>query len=124
MRVYLSRASVCAGDDVDAPHGKILAFPDGTSVLEILTQVAHSGYLASVAGGRATWSAASNIPLAIIAQQCPEPKPLWALARSEPMPLLDMRGDTLCIHFNYHAQQDPDVVYEVLSRLDLQADQP
>jgi hypothetical protein len=35
-----------------------------------------------------------------------------------------MRGDTLCIHFNYHAQQDPDVVYEVLSRLDLQADQP
>jgi hypothetical protein len=124
MKVYRSRASVCAGDALDAPHGKTRSFPDGTSVLEILTQVADSGCLASVAGGRATWSVASNIPLAVIAQQWPQPKPLWALALSEPMPLLDIRGDTLCIHFNYHAQQDPDVVYEVLSRLDRKAVQP
>jgi hypothetical protein len=124
MKVYLSRASVCAGDDTDAPHGETLSFPDGTSVLEILTQVAHSGYLASIVGGRATWSAASNIPLAVIAQQWPQPKPLWALALSDSVLLLDMRGDTLCIHFNYHAQQDPDVVYEVLSRLRLKTIQP
>jgi hypothetical protein len=122
MKVYLSRASVCAGDDDDAPHGRTLSFPDGTSVLEILTQVAHSGYLASIVGGGATWSAVSNIPLAVIAQQWSQPKLMWALPDS--VRYLDMRGVTLCIHFNYHAQQDPDVVYEVLSRLDRKAVQP
>jgi hypothetical protein len=118
----MSRASVCAGDDVDAPHGETLSFPDGTSVLEILTQVAQSGYLASVAGGEATWSATSNIPLAVIAQQWSRPKPLPRLSYSAPH--LDVTGDILRIHFNYHAQFDPEVVYEVLSRLDLKAVEP
>src|SRR5215475_2230113 len=99
MKVYLSRASVCAGDDVDAPHGETRSFPDGSSVLEILTQVADSSYLASIASGRATWSATSNIPLAVIAQQWPQPKLLWGLSHSAR--LLDMRGDTLYIHFSY-----------------------
>jgi hypothetical protein len=78
--------------------------------------VARSGYLASIEGGKATWSAASNIPLAVIAQQWSDPKPLPGLPFAARR--LDVRGDTLRIHFSYHAQQDPDVVYEVLSRLD------
>jgi hypothetical protein len=119
MNVYLSRASVCAGDDVDAPHNKTISFPDGTAVLDILTHVAHSGYLASIAGGEATWSATSNVPLAVIAQQWSTPKALPALSYSSPA--LDWNDDTLRIHFNYHAQENPDKVYEILARLDLKA---
>ena len=119
MNVYLSRDSVCAGDDVDAPHSKTISFPDGTAILDVLTQVAHSGYLASIAGGEATWSATSNIPLAVVAQQWSKPKPLPALLYSSPA--LDVKDNALRIHFNYHAQQNPDKVYETLSRLDLKA---
>jgi len=119
MNVYLSRESVCAGDDVEAPHSETISFPDGTAVLDVLTQIARSGYLASIAGGEATWSAASNIPLAVIAQQWSQPKPLPALMYSSPA--LDVKDNTLRIHFNYHAQENPDIVYKILFRLRLKA---
>jgi hypothetical protein len=119
MNVYLSRESVCAGDDVDAPHSETISFPDGTSVLDVLTQVARSGYLASIVGGEATWSAVSNVPLAVIAQQWSKPKPLPALLYSSAD--LDVKDNTLRIHFNYHAQENPDKVYKILYGLRLRA---
>ena len=42
--------------------------PDEMPVIEIIAKVAKSGFLAKIAGGQATWSAVSGIPIAVIAQ--------------------------------------------------------
>ncbi len=117
MNVYLSRDSVCAGDDVDAPHAKQIVVADGTSIEDILSNVSHSGYLPSIAGGKATWSASSNVPLGVVAQEWAKPKLFFRIFED----LLDIEDKTLRIHFSYHVQIDPGVVYEVLRGLTLKA---
>lgn len=115
MKVYLTRESVCAGDDGDAPHAEEIAVVDGAGIRDIIAIIAKSGYLASIIGGEATWSASSRILLAVIAQQWPEPRMLSQFPTR--LESLDVRGGILHIHFNYHAQQSPDTVYDVLQRI-------
>ena len=111
MNVYVSRDSVAVGDDIDAPHGRTISLPDERQVDEVLSEILESGYLPKIAGGRATWSVVSNIPLAVVAQQWTEPRLLPLIVeRSEE---LDRQQNGLRIHFNYHAQIDPEIVYEV-----------
>ena len=114
MKVHLTRDSVANGDDA---YPKDLIVGNDAELAEILRVVSHSNFLASIAGGEATWSAVSKIPLAVLAQQWIEPK---ILTLSETLPTaLDFADNTLFLHFNYHAQQDPEVVYEVLRRFQL-----
>ncbi len=114
MQVLLVRDSVAAGDDVDAPHEMTMIIPDGLSIEDIIRVVAKSGYLASIEGGKATWSVGSKMPLAVVAQEWDEPKML--LRASIGMPQLDLVNDRLRLHFTYYAQHDPDTVYDVLRR--------
>ena len=111
MDVYVSRDSVAAGDDGDAPHGQVITFADDMSVEEILKGIVDSGYLPSIAGGRAAWSVVSNVPLAVIAQEWPAPRMLPML--NGRLTQLDREAGTLRLHFNYHAQVDPETVYKV-----------
>lgn len=115
MRVILTRDSVAAGDDVDAPHEEAFSLPDGSPVAEVVARIAASGYLPRIGGGAATWSLVSRRPVAVLAQQWPEARML----RSFPFELdeLNFGEATLRIHANYHAQQDPEIVFEVLSRM-------
>lgn len=69
-----------------------------------------------VADGRATWSAVSGTILAVVAQQWDEPKNLLFF-ESE----LDVRNSVTYVHFNYHAQIDPLIVHETLSRVRLRS---
>ena len=108
MKVKLTRDSVAMGDDCDAPHEKIIAVPDSASIREIIQVVLHSRYLAQIAGGKATWSVTSRIPVAIVAQQWAEPKMLGDA--SVPRSLLFSEG-MLVLHFAYHTQEDPNLVY-------------
>lgn len=114
MQVFLRRDSVAAGDDADAPHDKTISVPNSSSLEEIITIILHSGYLASIQGGKATWSATSNIPLGVIAQEWAKPKMLT------PYPIdfkkLDRVGHDLRIHFTYYAQLDPQTVFQTLQR--------
>jgi hypothetical protein len=114
MQVILRRDSVAAGDDADAPHEQTITVPDTASVEEIITLVAQSGYLASISGGKATWSATSNIPLAVVAQEWEKPHML----SSFPVDWKRLnRGDGgLLLYFTYYAQLDPQLVYETLRR--------
>ncbi len=114
MRIFLRRDSVAAGDDVDGPHDKTITVPDNSNIEEIVTIVARSGYLASISGGRATWSATSKIPLAVVAQEWDKPRML----PSFPVDLkrLNWRGGGLRLYFTYYAQLDPNLVYETLRR--------
>lgn len=108
MKVYVSRGSVAAGDDVDAPNARLLSVPDGTEPVDIIKNIVQSGYLPSIAGGHATWSVTSHILLAVVAQQWSEPR--MFMARQD---VLDYEQGTLRLYFNYHAQIDPETVFKV-----------
>jgi hypothetical protein len=119
MWVCATRDSVAVGDDVDAPHERVFSFPDSLSPLQVISRIVGDGYLAKIAGGEATWSAVSGVPLAVVAQQWSEPRGVtwWELTLSE----LEQRGGMYRIHFNYHVQRDPELVLQILKELKLRA---
>ncbi|MFB7617886.1 hypothetical protein [Kitasatospora sp. NPDC056181] len=130
MRVQLTRDSVAMGDDTYAPHAGTRDVPDGTSLRWLLDEVLTTGYLATIAGGRATWIATTGdaragdagagdaragdaTVLAVLAQQ-------WTAARLLPAgtaPLATLAGPdgTLRLHFTYRAQRDPEAEYARLT---------
>jgi len=60
IEVIVQRDSVCAGDDVDAPHEKSFWLNDGAPVCEVFRELAASGYLPSIAGSNEHWEATIN----------------------------------------------------------------
>lgn len=118
-QAYVTRDSVCAGDDTDASHARTLLLPADVTVERLVYEVLQAAPLPSIAGGRATWCVASRVPIAVVAQEWLVPKfvrmipPAWKE--------LDLAGDTVRLHWSYLAQQDPNAAYEVLRRLQLQA---
>jgi len=112
VEVLLTRQSVAAGDDADE-HDERIDVPSNISLEALLERVREMRYLASIQGGKATWSVWSDRALAVMAQE-------WESAR-----LLPFAGDFFshikpkALHFVYHAQQDPSVVFDVLSCLDM-----
>ncbi|WP_143018572.1 hypothetical protein [Cupriavidus sp. YR651] len=119
MRIVVTRDSVAAGDDVNAPHRLEFSVSDCQTIDDVLRHISRLSYLPSISGGEATWSAVSGVPLAIFAQQWQIPKLLTAPSM-EPAKL-DERADGLYLHFNYHTQIDPEIVFAVLSRLSLRS---
>lgn len=63
------RDSVSMGDDADAPHELLLEVTPNTTLQEVTEFLIKEKYLATIAGGRATWILQSNKPLAVVAQQ-------------------------------------------------------
>ena len=119
MGLYVTRDSVCAGDHGDAPHARTFELPQTSSLEQALQRVIAARYLPSIAGGQATWSVASGIPLAVLAQQWTAPRLLFLTSRE--LQGLDRDAGILRLHFNYHAQRDPELVYDVLRNLRLRA---
>ncbi|MEU9044294.1 MULTISPECIES: hypothetical protein [unclassified Kitasatospora] len=115
MRILLTRDSVAAGDDVDAPHTATDALPDGLDVPAALTALGlPRPRLPLIGGGRATWvvRGADGTALAVLAQQWPRPRPLPA-GRG---PLAGLAGPdgTVRLHVEYRRQLDPDAEYQRL----------
>ena len=119
MTLYVTRESVCAGDDGGAPHARTFELAHAPSLEQALQVVIAAQYLPSIAGGQATWSVASGIPVAVLAQQWTTPRLLFLTSREQQD--LDRKAGALRLHFNYHAQRDPELVYEVLRDLRLRA---
>ena len=72
--IVIWRDSVAAGDDVDAPHELRIASPGHQSLDSLVTRIIQANYLASIAGGKATWILKSGErALAVVAQQWPAP---------------------------------------------------
>lgn len=111
MRIYVSRGSVAAGDDVNAPNPESLSVPDGTGLHEIVKSIATSDYLPRIAGGQAAWSVTSSGLVAVVAQQWTEPH-MFVL---DPLSFdkLDHSNGVLRLNFNYHAQIAPETVCKV-----------
>ena len=118
MKLHVTRDSVALGDDIAAPHERRFSFPDSMSIEEAIEKVVASNYLAGVQGG-ATWSVVSGFPIAVVAQRWESPRHVsW-----EPVTLksLQSKDGFVGLHFNYHAQLDPEIVLEVLKKLKLNA---
>ncbi len=115
MRLDLTRDSVAAGDDADAPHRRSADLPDDTSVEALVAWIVNAGYLPRIGGGQATWSFVSRRPFAVAAQQWPLPRMLSSI----PFDLEDLNwaDGVLRVHAVYHVQQDPQAVFDVLERM-------
>ena len=100
MRLYITRDSVAAGDDVDAPHLRTGAFA-GSDISQIVSACLAISRLPSTSGGDATWAIASGLPIAVIEQQWLEPKMLSQFPPK--LDHLDLESDLLRLHFTYFA---------------------
>lgn len=116
MKLHLTRDSVAAGDDGDAPHHRDITLPDGIGMPAVVAAIAGARYLPSIQGGQATWSLTSRRPVAVLAQQWREPKMLFLLDPDD-LQQFDFANGTLRVHATYHTQIDPDLVYRVLWQL-------
>ncbi len=115
MTAHITRDSVCAGDDCDAPHTCIVAIDERLGVEKLIEQAIKAAQLPSISGGQATWCISSAIPLAVIAQQWQAPRMLRAIPPK--LDELDIKGHEIELHVSYFAQQDPNSVYETLKHL-------
>ncbi|MGW3179998.1 hypothetical protein ACWDD9_12105 [Kitasatospora sp. NPDC001119] len=115
MRIHLTRDSVAAGDDADAPHAGTATLPDGLDAPAALTALGlPRPRLPLIGGGLATWvvRAADGTPLAVLAQQWPRPRPLPAW--QGPLDRLAGADGTVRLHVEYRRQLDPEAEYQRL----------
>ena len=112
-RDYLTRDSVAAGDDFDAPHVRQLNVPACDTALALVEEILKEHYLPNITGGRATWVVSSHQPFAVCAQEWPRPK---ELGLPIPMTALATKGGDIRLHFSYIGQIEPKVVHDVLWR--------
>jgi hypothetical protein len=109
--IVLTRESVSMGDDA-FDHTMEVEIEDNWKISQILNKIIKMNYLPNIQGGEATWSAAFNKPLAVLAQQWDKPKiisdPDFPFPNSNKYIKMDR------MHFNYHAQIDPLIVYNIL----------
>jgi hypothetical protein len=115
LTLHLTRDSVAAGDDVDAPHEMALLVADEATTEEMIAAIQAAEYLPRIASGRATWSVFSERTLAVIAQQWPEPR----MVSDGPHPpgQLQQDGSGYRFHVKYHAQQDPETVLAMMRKV-------
>lgn len=107
--ILVTRDSVAAGDDADAPHSMVVDIVFNDTLETILKRILETGYLPKIYGGKATWRVAYNQPLAVIAQEWDVPKQIYSTGQLT-LQAIDK------LHFNYHAQDNPETVLRILSR--------
>ncbi|MFE7529263.1 hypothetical protein ACFU7Y_26600 [Kitasatospora sp. NPDC057542] len=115
MLILLTRDSVAAGDDADAPHARTVTLPDGLDTPTALTALGlPRPLLPLIGGGRATWVVRGNdgTPLAVLAQQWAQPRPLPA--GQGPLDRLADADGAVRLHVEYRRQLDPATEYERL----------
>jgi hypothetical protein len=112
----LTRDSVAAGDDADAPHRRMvrvsIEIASPSQVQAVLPQLTEK-YLPGVAG-RASWIVYSNLPLGVLSNVWAAPKPVWH--PDDDLRRLDVRQASIHLHFVYLAGLEPQVALEVIER--------
>jgi hypothetical protein len=112
MMINVDRGSVAMGDDV-LPHARTIDLPPGTSLADVVAHLVEQRFLASIAGGRATWILVADRPLAVVAQQWDEPR--WLVDPSRPIGSFAVEGRGVSLMFRYWKQHDPDHVFDELA---------
>lgn len=86
MNVLVHRADT--QDDAAQPIPRRFSVPDAIALLDFLRRVRDADYLPNLPGGRATWVAEGDLPLAVVTQEFLEPWPLLPAAT----PLVEVAG--------------------------------
>ncbi|HEX2948437.1 MAG TPA: hypothetical protein VHV83_02525 [Armatimonadota bacterium] len=114
-KLIIWRRSVCAGDDVDAPHELVLKTHVMT-LRDLATHLLKIRYPASIAGGKATWILEAvgkkNRPLAVLAQQWSEPR--YLVDPDTDITAFINPGNRYDLYLNYWCQIDPDIAFDHL----------
>jgi hypothetical protein len=109
--VEVDRGSVAAGDDV-LPHAQRIEVPPATSLGDVVAGLLERRFLATIAGGRATWILVADRPLAVVAQQWDAPR--FLVDASRPISSFG-DGGRVSLMFRYWKQHDPDRVFAELA---------
>ncbi len=112
-KILLTRSSVSAGDDV-YNNSKEIEVDEQWKLTQILDKIIDMGYLPKIAGGKATWSVAYKNPLAVIAQQWSKPRYIGGIMSE--FPFSNDYKDFDRLHFNYHVQENPELVYTIIGQ--------
>jgi hypothetical protein len=112
MRIILTRDSVCAGDDSDAPHEVVWDFPGEVSA-QVLLERAAKDYCIHMTN--ASWIAyenrrrANGRPIAVISADWPAPRFLPRVDASLPLATSDGVAE---LDFRYDCRQDPEALWQ------------
>lgn len=113
MIIHFDRDSVAAGDDAES-HERAVDLRADATVGEFLDLIRSAGYLASIAGGRATWlvevGGAGGRCVGVVAQEWEAPR--LTVPAATPIASL-LAGAT--VHFRYWCQADPEAVFEAVA---------
>ena len=112
LALCIWRDSVCLADDCEAPHELSLSLPLDASLGHVTDQIIRRSYLASIAGGRATWILEARRPLAVFAQQWSQPR--FLLSPDVRLTSIVDLAATPHLQFRYWCQVDPNIVFGCL----------
>ncbi len=100
LTVFVTRDSVAAGDDFDAPHPYSFKMKKTAQLRDALERLANKGYLATVAGRGHRWEAKiGDCTVATLAANNHRPAQSKVLAS----PLIEWaESDQIGLHFRYH----------------------
>lgn len=107
-KIKLTRDSVAMADDIN-DNSLEIEVNEEWLIDKILDEIIKINYLPKIDGGKATWSVSYDFPLAIMAQEWGKPKIINA---NFPFSLGKKHKDFNRLHFNYHTQIDPNMIYE------------
>jgi hypothetical protein len=86
-----------------------MTFDPPLHILAAISATSGNQYLASIAGGKASWVVLlDGEPIAVVAQQWDGPKFL-------PKANFDIPRAEVSLHFSYHEQRNPNEVYSIYS---------
>jgi len=105
-KLRITRDSVHAGDDCDAPHQRWLTRSESESLDSVMQSILSDAYLPQIFGGQASWIVCGPGALAVVAQQ-------W----KAPHFLVDAQtaiADFDELTFVYWCQVDPDKLIKCL----------
>jgi hypothetical protein len=110
IKLSVQRDSVCAADDVGAPHSESVSIKPDSSLAEFLQIIQRMGYLAQISGGRATWIVELDRPVAVMAQQWKSPQFLI----DPETRIADCAKLDRPLFFRYRCQANPSVIFNCL----------
>jgi hypothetical protein len=79
---------------------------------DLVTKILRKGYLAKIAGGRATWIVEGRQPAAVLAQQWSQPR--WLVDADVPVNAVRRKTGRADFEIRYWCQVDPGLVYACL----------
>jgi hypothetical protein len=107
-QIIITRVSVCAADDLFAPHLKKWPASHAKSVNQLMQELKDDYLPRNIQGRKATWVVKSKgTPLAIIAQEWKKPK---ILDQSITIDSMKNATGNLELDVEYRAQDDPEQV--------------